>query len=128
MPNVRFITKRGQEKMLHTPFYIGDIVKITSAGNQYDSYTHAFEYFWGSKKGSYHIPYKGYRDYTPLLPDKKNIWTIVGMVGNGTFNDTIIYYLRSQDRRKVVMGENGIKFIKHGAIKRVPDKVIQLCQ
>ena len=113
--------------MLYTPFYIGDIVKITYVGNQYDSYTHAFEYFWGSEKGSYNIPHAGYTSYKPLLPDKKNIWTIVDMVGNGTFNDTIIYYLRSQDRRKVVMGENGIKFIKHGAIKKVPERVIQLC-
>lgn len=127
MPNVKFITKTGQEITLFTPFYIGDIVKVTSAGCQYTTYSHAFEHFWGSNTGSYQIPHK-YNSYKPMLPDKKNVWTIVGMVGNGILNNTIMYFIRSQDRRKVVMGEDGIKLIKHGAIKIVPDKVKQLCR
>jgi hypothetical protein len=127
MPDVKFITKIGEEKTLHTPYFIGDIVKVTSAGNQYDSYSHAFEHFWGSESGSYEIPSTGYRSYKPLLPDKKNVWIIVDMVGHGTFSDTIIYFLMSQERKKIVIGENGIELIKHGPIQRIPEKVMQLC-
>ena len=127
MPNIKYFTKEGLEKIFYTPYCIGDIVTVTSAGNQYDTYESAFEYFWGSKDGNYHIPYNGHRDYKPLIPNKKNLWTIINIAVHQIL-DVPIYYLRSQDRRKIVMGENGMKFIKHGAIRIIPDKVIQLCQ
>jgi len=124
MPLVKLILKDGSETEIYAKFNIGDIVKVDSAGHQYDSYTDAFEYFWGKKNGNYSLRYLG--PYHRITNLKKNVWIVVNMAVHAWDRERVIYYLRTQDGKKAVIGEDGIEFIKDGVFKKMPDKIIQL--
>jgi hypothetical protein len=124
MPLVKLILKDGSETEINVKFNVGDIVKVYSAGHQYDSYTDAFEYFWGKKNGSYSLRCLG--GYNRITNLKKNVWIVVNMAVHPWESDMIMYYIRTQDGKKVVIGEDGLEFIKDGAFKKMPDKIIQL--
>ena len=121
MPLVKLILKDGSETEINVKFNVGDIVKVYSAGHQYDSYVDAFEYFWGKKNGNYSLRYLAHR----ITNLKKNVWVVVNMAVH-PWSDMIMYYIRTQDGKKVVIGEDGLEFIKDGAFKKMPDKIIQL--
>lgn len=106
-------------KYCDTKFKIGDLVKIVNAGSHYSTYNRAFEYFGIGEhihpsnlerleELETYILYLGLRDNIDVKHDK---WIVINVVQH--INGPILYLIADSSNNFIVIGENGLKLIRH---------------
>jgi PP-loop superfamily ATP-utilizing enzyme len=106
-------------KYCNTMFKIGDLVKIVNAGSLYSTYTRAFEYFGIGKHihpsnlqrvedEETYLLHLGLRDNVDVKHDK---WVVINVVQH--MNGPILYLIADSSNNFLVIGENGLKLIRH---------------
>ena len=108
----------GKEVQMYSKFNIGDYVKVVHTGHQYSSYVTAFKFFWGDTK-RYYLPYGG-TNYEERKRDMPTRWKIINMAVHETYENIILYHIRSVDGKNCVVSEGAIELMDFHHRNREP--------
>lgn len=112
----------GEYRKVYSKVLLGDIVKVTNAGEQYSCMD--FDRQFGCYGRKTHIEYD--RLFKPFLKEKQNMWVVTGMAVHPYLRDGIVLCITNRIGKSCVIGEGGVEFLKHGNLTREVKEIYQL--